>query len=91
MSIGSILVGIALTLIVAAYVARPFRSARAVTDWDRTIEGWVAQARTTSQGKEAKEPKDRKVEEPVNFCAKCGRRVDPDHQFCPGCGAQIKR
>jgi hypothetical protein len=42
MSLGGILVGVALILVVGAYLARPFRTA---TDLDRAIEAWVAQVR----------------------------------------------
>ena len=48
MSIGSILVGIALILGVGAYLARPFRRGR--VDLDRAIETWVSQVRADEGG-----------------------------------------
>ncbi len=48
MSIGSILVGGAVALVVAAFVARPLRQAR-VGDVERLIERWVAQARAEAE------------------------------------------
>ena len=44
MSIGSILVGVSVALLVAAYLARPFRPTRAGDDVDRMIETWVTRA-----------------------------------------------
>jgi hypothetical protein len=43
MSTGSILMTIALVLVVAAYLARPFRKTARL---DRAIETWVAQVKT---------------------------------------------
>lgn len=80
MSIGSILVGVAFALIVGAYLARPFRRGR--VDLDRVIETWVARARTAGEAKDG-------VEEAVNYCPQCGRRVGPDDRFCAGCGRQL--
>ena len=90
MSIGSALVGVALVLVVGAYLARPFR--RAEVDLERAIEAWVAQVRAEGQrlalsGLEGS----RGAEEAVNFCPQCGRRVIPDHRFCPGCGTRLER
>jgi hypothetical protein len=42
MSIGTILVTIALVLVVGAYLARPFRKAAKL---DRAIEAWVTQVK----------------------------------------------
>jgi hypothetical protein len=44
-STGSVLIAAALVLVVGAYLARPFRLARAQADLGQAIEGWVAQAR----------------------------------------------
>ena len=88
MSIGSVLVGIAVTLIVGAYLARPFRivAVGERANLDQDIETWVARAR--SRGTEAGSAE---VDtEPVNFCFNCGRRVGPVDRFCPGCGTQLK-
>ena len=89
MSTGSILVGIAITLMVGAYLARPFRIAAMGegANLDRDIETWIAQAR--SQGVETGSAE--ADTEPVNFCFQCGRRVKPGDHFCPGCGTRLKR
>ena len=50
MGIGSILVGIALLLVVVAYLARPFRVAGASPGLDRAIETWVALMRAQGDG-----------------------------------------
>ncbi len=89
MGIGSILVGIAATVIVGAYLAHPFR---AVTrgesaDLDLDIEVWVSRARAEGPAVGAAEGDS----EPMNFCSKCGRRLKSDDRFCPGCGTQIER
>jgi hypothetical protein len=90
MSIGSVLVGIAVTLIVGAYLAQPFRTVAVSkkTNLDRDIETWVAQAR--SRGTEIGSV-EVDTEEPMNFCFKCGRRVVPGDRFCPGCGTRLVR
>lgn len=96
MSIGSILVGVAVALLVAAYLARPFRPTRPGSDFDRTIEAWVARARSEVPAEPELEPERPPVApqgepaaEPVNFCPQCGRRVAPDDRFCAGCGRQL--
>jgi len=88
MSIGAILVGVALALLTGAYLARPFR--RAEADPDRVIEHWVARLRErggtgVQEGRGAGE-----AEEPVNYCPQCGRRVGPDDRFCAGCGTPLR-
>lgn len=78
MSIGSVLVGIALVLIVAAYLARPFR--RVEADPDRAIEVWVAQVRAERETESVM----------VNYCPQCGRRLGPNDRFCAGCGTRLQ-
>jgi hypothetical protein len=85
MSVGAILVGAALVLLVGAYLARPFRKAE--MDPDRAMERWVAQARRRGGG----EQRSREAERPVNFCPQCGRRVGPDDRFCAGCGTPLRK
>ncbi|HHS97850.1 MAG TPA: zinc ribbon domain-containing protein [Chloroflexi bacterium] len=86
MSVGSLLVGAALALMVGAYLARPFR--RPEADLDRAIEQWVAQTYATLQS--ARPPAPTPSEGPVNFCPQCGRRVGPDDRFCAGCGTPLR-
>jgi hypothetical protein len=89
MSIGSILVGIALALVTGAYLARPFRTA--TVDLDRAIETWVAEVRAEKQRSGgAEEQRSEKAEEKVNYCSQCGRRVGPDDHFCAGCGTPLR-
>lgn len=90
MSIGSVLVGIAVVLIVGAYLARPFRTVTVGegANLDRDIEAWVAQARPRETEIGSVEVD---AEEPMNFCFQCGRRVVPGDRFCAGCGTQLMR
>jgi hypothetical protein len=82
MSLGTILVGIAVALVVATYLARPFRKGGA--DIDRAIETWVAQVRAEGR------PRDDKPEaESLSYCPQCGLRVRPDDRFCSGCGTPL--
>lgn len=62
MSIGTVLVALALALVAAAYLARPFRAARAGADLDRAIEAWVAQARAEGQGNRRAEEQESRAE-----------------------------
>jgi hypothetical protein len=89
-SVGSVLVGIALLLVVGIYLARPFRAAQAGTDLDQVIEAWVAQVRT--QGRESREAEGQGEEEAerIAYCPQCGRRVGPDDRFCAGCGTRLR-
>ncbi len=89
MSIGSILIGVAVTLVVGAYLARPFRAAPEGegANLDQDIETWVTQVRAGGMTTVSTEPDS----EPVNFCFECGRRVGPDDRFCPGCGTRLER
>ena len=89
MSIGSILVGIALALVTGAYLARPFRTA--TVDLDQAIESWVAKVRAEGRkGGGAEEQESEGTEEAINYCPKCGRRVGLDDHFCAGCGAPLR-
>ena len=91
MSIGSVLIGIALALVVGAYLARPFRTA--TVDLDRAIKTWVAEVRAEERrrrrGGEGEKGSE-KAEEAVNYCVQCGRSVGPDDRFCAGCGTPLR-
>ncbi len=105
MSLGTVLVSLAILSVVAAYIARPFR--RVAINVEGTIEAWVSQARALGSsapdvGFEGEanplvdlstpEPGDAGLpgsDEPMQFCPHCGRRVEPDHMFCPRCGKPL--
>jgi hypothetical protein len=74
-SVGSVLVGAGVALVVVAYLVRPFRVRRRGVDLDRVVETWVAQAR--AMGDQAR------------HCPQCGRRAGRDDRFCAGCGARL--
>ncbi len=97
MSIGSVLVGLAVLAVVAAYLARPFRPT-AGAGVDRTIEAWVAQVQSEERehtasddveryGKPAREGMRPRA---INYCPRCGRAVDEDDVFCSGCGTRLR-
>jgi hypothetical protein len=83
MSGGSILVGLALSLVVIAYLARPFRPAQARADLDRAIEVWLARLEVERPAAPQEEA------ERADFCPQCGRRAGPDDRFCAGCGRPL--
>jgi hypothetical protein len=74
-SVGSLLTGLALAMVSAAYVARPFRPA-AGSSSEEEIDAWVAKAR--------RQPQDAAL-----FCTGCGRRTSPEDRFCAGCGTPL--
>lgn len=101
MSIGSVLIGISVLAVLAAYLARPFR-ATAPGDPDRAIEAWVARIGDQgydvtdrpprTQASETMQPEEgASVDRVLNFCPQCGRRVDRHDRFCSGCGARLRR
>jgi hypothetical protein len=90
MGIGSIAVGMALLLILVAYLARPFRVARANVGLDRAIEAWVAQVQAEGHGDgEVEEHRSEGAERRINFCPQCGQRVGSGDRFCAQCGAPL--
>lgn len=89
MSIGSILVGVAVTLVLAVYLARPFRTSRAGVSLDRTIESWVAQMRAEKTEPALGGSADG-ADERASFCPQCGRAAGADDRFCAGCGTRLR-
>lgn len=91
MSIGSILIGLSLALVVGAWLARPFRRA---ADPDRAVEYWVAQARAARSGpfvvRHEAERSAVDADEGIHFCPRCGRPVGPEDRFCARCGAPLR-
>ncbi len=88
MDIGAILVGAAAAILLAAYIARPFRGGTpqaSAADLDAMIEGWVSEARKPSSRPAAPAAR----AEATRFCHHCGQPVKPDHRFCPHCGTRL--
>ena len=97
MSPGALLVGLAATIVLVAYVARPFRK---TADLDREIEAWVAalesvgtkpesQPFIASDAAPAELGPGQDTDSDVAFCHQCGRPVRSYHRFCPRCGAVL--
>ncbi len=83
----SLLIGAALALAAAAYLARPFRAAQR-EDIGRSIEQWVAAARFQPASPTA--PISAVITtDDVRFCRQCGRGLAPDSRFCSGCGTPV--
>ncbi|MCS7283562.1 MAG: zinc-ribbon domain-containing protein [Anaerolineae bacterium] len=85
MSLGSILIGLAIALIVGAWLIRPFRH---TAHPDRAIEYWVTKARLSYR--EPSAPVSEGSEEEIRFCPRCGRRVGPEDRFCARCGTPLR-
>ena len=88
MEIGSLLVGMAVTLVVGACLARPFRRARTGAELDQVIDAWVAQVRADWKRSAAGNPraKGRAV-----HCRVCGRLTGPHERVCAACGASLDK
>ncbi len=87
MDTGAVLIGIAAAIITAAYISAPLRQrdAGAVSELDAVIEKWITQA---SKGKDIKTAAPTKTSA-ERFCNHCGRPIQPDHNYCPGCGTRV--
>ena len=81
MNAGSALIGVAVVLVVVAYLARPFRSTQVSRDLDQVIEGWVALVRA-----EGKLPTE---DGTPDTCPCCGHPVAPHDRYCAACGAPL--
>ena len=86
MEIGSLLVGVAVTLVVGACLARPFRRAWMGAGLDRVIDAWVAQVRAEwkQQATGSMRVRGRSVR-----CQVCGRPAAPHERTCAACGASL--
>jgi hypothetical protein len=91
MSLGTVLFGVSLLMVVVAYVTRPFRAATDAMDPHRAIEFWVAQIREGQEpGMEAGKPAGPDLDaQGTNYCPDCGRRVAAGDRFCSGCGKRL--
>lgn len=90
MNTGALLIGLGAAILTAAYIAAPFRRRNAASpaDLDALIERWVAQSEPRVEAA-VQSPPPTSEEGPAQFCHHCGRRIQPDHRFCPGCGARL--
>lgn len=97
MSLGSIFVGLAVAVIVIAYIARPFRTASgaAASRTDKLIEAWVRAAPVvTPAGQDViAEPKvqvEVAAPAPVVAPRAAARPVSSEPvNFCPQCGRRV--
>ena len=87
MGLGSILAALALALVTAAYVTRPFaRRPQTVgglrlADVDRVIESWVERERALRRAK--------READSASQCPECGASTSVGNRFCPKCGARL--
>jgi hypothetical protein len=101
MSLGTVLVGFAILLGVITYIGHPFK--HVTGDVDEDIEKWVAEVRKSRTQQQMTKidvvkPDDTLSpsivladDDVINFCHQCGRKVDPEHKFCPGCGTKLMK
>jgi hypothetical protein len=76
MHIGSMLVVLAISIFLVAFISQPFSSASG--DFSAVIEQRVAEIRKRSEGKESR------------FCTQCGHQLKPDDRFCAQCGKPVE-
>ena len=106
MSLGTILVSLAVVLGVGAYVAWPFhRAGDAVAngaDVERLVEAWVRRAQAAQvavveegsgeiQGVVAQAPKPGRAEEPTPSVSASSSGDDATVNFCPYCGRRVEQ
>jgi uncharacterized OB-fold protein len=77
MHIGTILVTLALSLFLAAYISQPFQSD--TKDSEAVIESRVAEIRKGKRG-----------ELKARFCTQCGHKLGPEDRFCAHCGYPVE-
>jgi len=77
MHIGTILVTLALTLFIAAYISKPLQSDK--KDLEEIIESRVTETR-----------KNKKEEHQVQFCTQCGHKLGPEDRCCAQCGHPVE-
>jgi hypothetical protein len=78
MALGSVLVGMAVAIVVGAYIARPLRGRS--KSGDQAIEAWVGRARPVESSPSVR----------ARFCHSCGHEVEPGDRFCSSCGTQLR-
>ena len=95
MSIGTYLVGIAILLLIAAYIGNPFR--RVKVDVDSFIEQWVSDARNNLTedelltGEDALLTSEESTEEVVILTGAGLEVFDTESvNFCPHCGRRVE-
>lgn len=96
MSLGSLMVGVAVLAVVVAYVARPFRTSGG-RGMDQRIEAWVARVQAGLRTPSDEAPVMVSPAAPsapsriVNFCPQCGQRAKEGDRFCSACGVRLPR
>ena len=95
MSIGAILVSVAVVAVVAAYVARPFR--RVAVDVDGIVEVWVRRARRAGLAMIGDEPEISASPQVVAVDQAAVAPAQPlpadddeEVSFCPHCGRRVE-
>ncbi|MCB2202666.1 zinc ribbon domain-containing protein [bacterium] len=78
MNIGSILIVLALSILLVAYIAHPFQTNEA--DLDQSIEQEIARLRKVKAYENNADPQ---------YCSQCGHRLNPDDRFCAQCGKHV--
>lgn len=81
------------------YVETPLATAASTAGTDDQIEAAVKKLRTPQEVDAAIETAVRQTRaaQPVpangagSYCSQCGRRIEPDDRFCPGCGHKLSQ
>jgi hypothetical protein len=76
MQIGTILVVLSLSMLLATYILRPFLSQD--RDLETVIDARVVELREADA-----------LEAQVHFCTQCGHQLAPDDRFCAQCGHPV--
>lgn len=76
MQIGTILVVLSLSMLLATYILRPFLSQD--RDLETVIDARVAELHEADV-----------LETQVHFCTQCGHQLAPDDRFCAQCGHPV--
>ncbi|MDY6874171.1 MAG: zinc ribbon domain-containing protein [Chloroflexota bacterium] len=76
MNIGSILIVLALSILLVAYIAHPFQTKE--VDLDGAIEKEIARLREGSTRNFSPQ-----------YCSHCGHKLNPGDRFCAQCGKAI--
>jgi rRNA maturation endonuclease Nob1 len=76
MQLGSILVILAISIFMVAYISQPFQSE--TEDLEKVIDARV------------KEIRKQKIKAQISYCTQCGHRLNTDDRFCAQCGTPVE-